>query len=173
MRVIISQTQQAGKRRKRGLARRENAVVEDIGYTKVFALLKNGGVFARFANHSYRDKGNIPLSEELDKIYDEYYYKFYDKKRESPAEYSEEQAVQRAEIAEKYGFADIKYALFHRTRTFTANEYGALLGIYSDHIAIEESIRKEFFSKIENAINNHGGSITVYDTIDLQLARKP
>ena len=48
-----------------------------------------------------------------------------------------------------------------------------LLGTYSDHIAIEEGIRKEFFSKIQDAINNHGGSITVYDTIDLQLARKP
>ena len=89
-----------------------------------------------------------------------------------PKEYSEGQAVQRAKIAEKYGFVDIKYALFHRTRTFTAKEYSTLLGTYSDHIAIEESIRKEFFSEIENAINNHGGSITVYDTIDLQLARK-
>lgn len=147
-------------------------IPEDIGYTKVFAMLKSGGVFARFANHPYRDKGNLPLSEEMDRIYAEYYYKFYNKKQEAPAEYSEEQALQRAEIAEKYGFVDITYALFHRTRTFSANEYSALLGTYSDHIAIEESIRKKFFSKIENAINNHGGSITVYDTIDLQLARK-
>ena len=47
-----------------------------------------------------------------------------------------------------------------------------LLGTYSDHIAIEETIRNEFFSKIEEAINRHGGEITIYDTIDLQLARK-
>ena len=90
-----------------------------------------------------------------------------------PTEYSEEQAIQRAGLAEKYGFVDIKYALFHRTRIFSANEYSTLLGTYSDHIAIEESIRKKFFSKIEDAINRHGGSITLYDTIDLQLARKP
>ena len=63
--------------------------------------------------------------------------------------------------------------LYHRTRIFSANEYSTLLGTYSDHIAIEESIRKKFFSKIEDAINSHGGSITLYDTIDLQLARKP
>lgn len=37
----------------------------------------------------------------------------------------------------------------------------------------EGSIRKEFFSKIEDAINSHGGLITLYDTIDLQFARKP
>ena len=148
-------------------------VPESIGYKKVFSMLKSGGAFARFANHPYRDKGNLPLSEEMDRIYAEYYYKFYNKKQEVPTEYSEEQALRRAKIAEKYGFVDIKYALFYRTRTFSANEYSTLLGTYSDHIAIEESIRKEFFSKIEEAINSHGGSITVYDTIDLQLARKP
>ena len=49
----------------------------------------------------------------------------------------------------------------------------ALLGTYSDHIAIEEGLRREFFAGIEQAIERHGGTITIYDTIDLQLARKP
>ncbi|MDE5882222.1 MAG: class I SAM-dependent methyltransferase [Muribaculaceae bacterium] len=148
-------------------------VPEKVGYTKVFSMLKRGGAFARFANHPYRAKDNLPLSEEINRIYGEYYYNFYKKKQEVPKEYSEEQAIQRARLTEKYGFVDIKYALFHRTRVFSANEYITLLGTYSDHIAIEESIRKKFFSKIEDAINSHGGSITLYDTIDLQLARKP
>lgn len=148
-------------------------IPESTGYTKVFSMLKSGGAFARFANHPYRAKDNLPLSEEIDRIYGRYYYTFYNKKQEVLTEYSKEQAVQRAEIAAKYGFMDIKYALFHRTRTFSANEYVTLLGTYSDHIAIEESIRKEFFADIEAAINNYGGSITLYDTIDLQLARKP
>ena len=148
-------------------------VPEDIGYAKVFSMLKSGGAFARFANHPYRDKGNLPLSEEMDRIYGAYYYKYYNKRQKTLTEYSDKEAMQRASIAKKYGFVDIKYALFHRTRTFSANEYRTLLGTYSDHIAMEESIREEFFSKIEEAINDHGGSITVYDTIDLQLARKP
>ena len=76
-------------------------------------------------------------------------------------------------IAEKYGFTDIRYALFHRTRDLTAQEYVALLGTYSDHITIEDAIRTKFFDEIEGAINRHGGVITLYDTIDLQLARKP
>lgn len=75
--------------------------------------------------------------------------------------------------AEKYGFEDIRYALFYRTRTFSAKEYRMLLGTYSDHIAMEETLRTEFYSKIEEAINRYGGEITIYDTIDLQLARKP
>lgn len=147
-------------------------VPEEIGYPKVFSMLKKGGVFARFANHPYRDKGNPTLSEAIDEIYAEYYYKFHNKKQEIPTEYTEEQAKSRAMIAEKYGFTDIRYALFFRTRTFLAQEYITLLGTYSDHIVIEEKLRTEFFAKIEEAINMHGGKITIYDTIDLQLARK-
>ncbi len=135
-------------------------------------LLKKGGVFARFANHPYRDKGNPALSAAIDEIYDKYYNKYYNKKRELLTEYSEKQAEDRAMIAEKYGFKDIRYALFYRERVFTAKEYIELLGTYSDHIAIEETIRTKFFSAIENAINNHGGLISIYDTMDLQLARK-
>lgn len=148
-------------------------VPESVGYTKVFSMLKCGGAFIRFANHPYRDKGNPSLSAEIDQVYAAYYYQYYGKKPEVPMEYSEEQALQRAKIAEKYGFEDIGYALFHRTRTFSASEYRTLIGTYSDHLAIEETVREAFFSKIEEAINHHGGSITVYDTIDLQLARKP
>ena len=43
----------------------------------------------------------------------------------------------------------------------------------SDHIAMEEKIRTEFFAKIEETINQYGGTLTIYDTIDMQLARKP
>lgn len=148
-------------------------VPEEIGYTKVFNMLKNGGVFARFANHPYRDKGNVALSDAIDDLYSEYYCAYHGKDIKSAKEYSEEQAIQRAQIAEKYGFVDIKHALFYRTRTFSAKEYTELLGTYSDHIAIEENLRKEFFAKIEEAINQHGGLFTLYDTMDLQLARKP
>ena len=147
-------------------------IPEKIGYEKVFSMLKNGGVFARFANHPYRDKGNPALSKEIDDIYDEYYNKFHNKKRQVLTEYSEEQAKERAMIAGKYGFTDIQYALFSRERVFSGKEYIQLLGTYSDHIAIEETIRKKFFSRIEEAICRHGGTITIYDTMDLQLARK-
>ena len=147
-------------------------VPEKIGYEKVFSMLKCGGVFARFANHPYRDKGNPALSQEIDEIYDQYYNKYYNKEREAIAEYTEQQAKERAMIASKYGFSDIRYELFYRERVFSAKEYIELLGTYSDHVAIEENIRTEFFAKIEEAINKYGGTITIYDTIDLQLARK-
>lgn len=148
-------------------------IPEGTGYTKVFAMLKSGGAFARFANHPGRSKHNPQLAEEMDRIYAEYYYPYYQKAPAPPEDYTEEQAAARADIAAKYGFADLRYALFYRTRTFSATEYCALLGTYSDHIAMAEPIRSEFFAHIADAINRHGGVITLCDTIDLQLARKP
>ncbi len=143
-------------------------IPEELGYAKVFGMLKSGGVFARFANHPYKDKGREEIHEALQKIYAVY----------MPGtlvgnEYNEEDAKRRSAIALKYGFTDISYKLYYRTRTFTASEYILLLGTYSDHIAIEENTRKQFFSEIEKAIDSLGGQITIYDTIDLQLARKP
>lgn len=147
-------------------------IPEEIGYKKVHDILKSGGVFARFANHPYRGKDDPRLSAEIDEIYEEYYNRFHNKKRAVLTEYTEAQAKNLALIAEKYGFTEIQYALFHRERVFSAKEYIELLGTYSDHIAIEETIRIKFFSKIEAAINKYGGTITIYDTIDLQLAKK-
>ena len=134
--------------------------------------LGKGGAFARFANHPFRDKGNPALSEEIDEIYHAYYDRFHQRKREAIREYTEKDARERALIAGKYGFSDLRYHLFYRQRVFSASEYLQLLGTYSDHIVIEESIQKPFFEAIAAAINRHGGTITLYDTIDLQLARK-
>ena len=143
-------------------------IPENIGYLKVFNLLKSGGVFARFANHPYKDKSREGLHSALQKIYSVYMPKSLE-----PSEYNKQDASNRADIAKKYGFVDISYKLYHRQRTFTSKEYIELLGTYSDHIAIEEKTRNKFFSEIESAIDNFGGQITIYDTIDMQLARKP
>ncbi len=55
---------------------------EEIGYKKVYNMLKNGSVFTRSANHPYRDKGKPALSVEMDRIYyADYYYKYHKKNR--------------------------------------------------------------------------------------------
>lgn len=43
-------------------------IPEEIGYKKVYEILKSGGVFARFANHPYKDKGREEIHEALQKI---------------------------------------------------------------------------------------------------------
>lgn len=143
-------------------------IPEEIGYTKVFSMLKPGGVFARFANHPWKDKGNEALHEAIQV----YYAKYMPRSKFSP-EYSMADARAKADIGEKYGFTDIQYKLYKRIRTFNADEYIELLHTYSDHIALPEEFKKPFHEGIHNAIETHGGKITLYDTIDLQLYRKP
>jgi len=147
-------------------------VPEDIGYPKVFSMLKIGGAFARFANRPRISQDDPELAREIDEIYNDHYNKYYGVKSGTKKWFTEENAREISLIPTKYGFTDVKYFLFHRERIFTAEEYVQLLGTYSDHIAIEEKIRNEFFSKIEDAINRHGGKITISDTLDLELARK-
>lgn len=147
-------------------------VPEKEGYEKVFRMLKKGGAFARFANRPRNCQNEPELGEEIQELYNEYYNKQHNIKSGTKKWFTEEDAKAISLIPEKYGFTDIKYFLFYRERVFTASEYTKLLGTYSDHIAIEENIRKEFFSKIEDAINRDGGTITISDTLDLELARK-
>ena len=150
-------------------------IPEEIGYPKVFRILKPGGAFARFANHPFRAGDDPELFEAINRVYAEYYYTYYKDKKQPGKynEYSEEQAAARAKIAEKYGFTDIRHAMFRRTRTLSAWEYRLLIGTYSDHIAMEESVREKFFDAVAETVSRHGGFISILDTIDLQLARKP
>ena len=147
-------------------------IPEQVGYEKVYAMLKKGGAFARFANHPNPDRGRPELAKEIQSLYDEYYYTYHKNKTRDFREFTEETAKEQAMLAEKYGYCDIQYATFQRERVFTAKEYTELLGTYSDHIAMDEAVRNEFYAKIEQAINDHGGVITIYDFIDMQLARK-
>ena len=147
-------------------------VPEEIGYPKVYSILKEGGAFARFANRPCISPDMPELVSKINVLYDEYYNKHYGIKSGSRKQFTEEDAKSISEIPEKYGFKDIKSHLFYRERVFTAKEYTQLLGTYSDHIAIEEKIRNEFFSRIEEAIDRHGGTITIKDIMDLELARK-
>lgn len=143
-------------------------IPEETGYRKVFDMLRPGGVFARFANHPYKDKGKEALHEAMQVLYAQYMprSKFH-------AEYDIDDARERAEVGTAYGFTDIRYALYKRTRTFTAHQYTDLLGTYSDHIALGDEKREEFFALLREEIDRFGGTITIYDTIDLELHRKP
>ncbi|SEH42655.1 Methyltransferase domain-containing protein [Ruminococcus flavefaciens] len=148
-------------------------IPEETGYRKVFSMLRQGGAFARFANHPCISKKDNALAQAIEDVYDKYYYSYYpEKKRGTAAEYTAEQSEKTANISGKYGFTDIQFHLFYRERVFTADEYIQLLGTYSDHIAIEKGVREEFFSSIKEAVNAHGGRLVISDTLDLQLARK-
>lgn len=143
-------------------------IPEKIGYPKVWRMLKRGGAFARFANHPFPAKDDPRLFEALQNVYQTYRPDTY----APPVEYTAADAERCARIAEKYGFGDVAYKIYSRTRTHTSADYVALLGTYSDNLLMEDDVRRNFFSEIREAIDAHGGKISVFDTVDLQLARK-
>ncbi len=147
-------------------------VPEEIGYRKAHDLLRPGGAFARFANRPYPCKDQPELMQAVQAAYARYYYPFHRKEPQTPREFGADDARRIARIAEGYGFEDVRCELFFRTRTFTAQEYVALLGTYSDHLVIEEHTRRAFFDEIGDAIERHGGELRVLDVQDLELARK-
>ncbi len=143
-------------------------VDREIGYKKAFALLKSGGVFARFSNHAMRDMAKQNLSAALQKL-----YSMYLPSTGTPRPYKETQAKTRAELALKYGFTDVSYKRYYRTRTYNTEEFLAYLATDEDHLAISDAKRAVFFNEIRKTMEHYGGSITMYDTIDLQIAKKP
>lgn len=142
-------------------------IPEAYGYNRVYELLKSGGVFARFAYHAGPDRKRKQLTSEIQQLYG-----IYLNASKPPKEFGEEAAGKIAEIARGYGFDDIKYRLYELTKDFTADEYMELLKTYPKHMSLEPTAREKFFKEIHSAINKHGGIITVYYTIDLELARK-
>ncbi|KAK8840701.1 hypothetical protein M9Y10_030477 [Tritrichomonas musculus] len=93
--------------------------------------------------------------------------------RDKYKEFSETDAERLSKLAEKYGFINTRYFLYHVTKDFTADEYMALLRTYPDHMSLDEEKRRLLFDGIHSAISQNGGIITVYYTMDLELAEKP
>ena len=144
-------------------------IPEKEGYKKVLNLLKSGGTFARFRNHPYRDKENEQLVIAIENLYKEF---MPNTAKSMPKEYSIDDAAVVSDISGKYGFIDAKYKIYKRKRTLSSDEYIGLLYTYSDHRALGEERLAKFTDKIADMICIHGGKINIYDTIDLQLARK-
>jgi hypothetical protein len=71
-----------------------------------------------------------------------------------------------------YGFRDVVFKSYHLTRTFSSNDYIALLNTYSDHITMPSTTKGLFENEIKEAIKEFGDVLYVYDNIDLYLARK-
>ncbi len=143
-------------------------VDQEIGYTKSFELLKSGGIFVRFSNHTMREIARPGVSAALQKL-----YSIYLPRTGTPRPYKEAQAQKRAELALKYGFTDVSSKRYYRTRTYTTSEFLDYLATDEDHLMLSETKREAFFNEIRKTLMRYGDKVTLYDTIDLQIAKKP
>ncbi|MEN6313183.1 MAG: class I SAM-dependent methyltransferase [Clostridiaceae bacterium] len=142
-------------------------IPQEVGYTKVFNLLKSSGVIALFWNHPSR------ANDELDFAMQEVYSKYRPTNNSTVHRFSEEKCLEIVKTIRKYGFVDVEYRLYHQTRVFDAPQYMSLLNTNSDHRARQEETRILIESELSNVINDFGGKIDIKDTMDLYLARKP
>ena len=143
-------------------------IPEQIGYPKVFRVLKSGGAFARFSNYPdiYKEGGSLCAAIQA-------IYKKYMPPHGAGASGHRPPSGTMAETCRRYGFIDVISKTYFRTRVLNAASYVGLLGTYSDHRALGSEVFAQFAAEIGEAIHRHGGLITVYDTMELQLARKP
>lgn len=140
-------------------------IPEDIGYPKALKLLKNDGTLALFWNKP-STKGDI-LHQKIQSIYQKHIPSM-----PKPVEDAAARHNKISKTIQSYGFRDLEVKLYHQTREFNASDYISLLNTYSDHRMMVESTKELLYSEIEKAILENGNVLTIYDTIELYLARK-
>jgi SAM-dependent methyltransferase len=142
-------------------------IPQEVGYPKVFNLLKSGGVIALFWNHASR------VNAELDCAMQEVYLKYPLYQPSTIHRFSEDNCLEIAKTIREYGFVDVNYHIYHQTRILDAPQYRSLLNTNSDHRARQDEIRTIIESELSKVIHDFGGKIDINDKMDLYLARKP
>ena len=146
----------------------------EIGCPKVYRLLNKGGAVALFRS-SKVTAANEDLYEDIQDVYKKFHpdpYRRPEKKENlwSPKEITRGYGFD--DLAE-YGFTDISMDLYEKSFTNTSEKYIDLMDTMSDHRCLPDDIREILYSKIKEAINNHGGTITNNHIFQLYMGRKP
>lgn len=140
-------------------------IPSDTGYTRCKQLLKAGGTLAAFWN----TPGPSPASAELDGKIQKLYDIYMPEVTKSSQSYEERCSGIQWEF-NYYGYNDTVQKLYKGHRCFDADGYIGLLHTYSNHMALPQSVREEFFAKIHELICVYG-IIEIEDTVDLHMGR--
>ncbi|MFD1175881.1 class I SAM-dependent methyltransferase [Paenibacillus puldeungensis] len=143
-------------------------IPQELGLTKAYSLLTPGGTIALFWNHPFVGRGDDALHQEIRKAYAK-----YRPPEKTLTEFDESSLKPYTDALSTYGFKDVRAKIYRQTRQLNAQEYISLLNTYSDHRALEEKVKAGLEYEIAQSIDKFGGLITIYDTIDLYLAKKP
>jgi SAM-dependent methyltransferase len=137
-------------------------IPEEIGFPKVYDILRSGGTLAMMMTHTDYKTPDEALYDQIQAVYDQYF------RPETPytccLEYGN---------AVNHGFVDFDRREYHGTRVYDADGYVSLIGTHADHITLREPHRSKFFAGIREAIQSRGNRIMLNDTIILYLTRKP
>jgi SAM-dependent methyltransferase len=137
-------------------------IPEEIGFPKVYDILKSGGTFAMFFTRSDYKSSNEPLYAKIQEVYNEYFHP----ETEYTCKLNYSNVV-------NYGFADFECRQYGQAIEYTADEYVSSISIHADHLTLQEPYKSKFFEGIRDAILSFGNKIVLNNTIVLYLARKP
>jgi len=147
----------------------------EIGCSKAFRLLKDGGVFALFRYTGVQAIFEEKF-EEIRPVYDKYFRSYYNQsERILPDVYGHLNQILRRfgfNDLKDYGFDDITMKLYETSLMFSADEYVALLETYSDHRHLPEENKAALYAGIKDVILRHGGRYKADYTFQLYMGRK-
>ncbi|MBP1907249.1 SAM-dependent methyltransferase [Paenibacillus turicensis] len=141
----------------------------ELGFPKLFNLLKPGGAIALFWNRPFVGKEDDPLHQAIGEIYTA----LRPDSSRKVLQHETKRYERTISNILNYGFTDLEFRLLHHERQFNAEEYVALLQTYSDHAMLSKDLKGKFEDRIKEVILAHGNELQVYDTIEFYLARKP
>lgn len=136
-------------------------IKEDIAYSRVFDLLKDGGCLAMCLMVSEYQSEDPELYDEIQEVYDRYFVT--DQPYDQHFDYMN---------GESYGLTFIETKSWPGRRVYTADEHNEYLGTHSTHIALREEYRDLFFDGVRDAVLRHGNRIVFYDKYVLYLYKK-
>ncbi len=136
-------------------------IKEDVAYSRVYELLKDGGYLAMCLMRSEYKSENPELYEEIQKVYDECFDT--DQPYDQHFDYMN---------GGSYGLTFIEEKSFPGRREYTAEEHEEYMGTHSTHIAIKEESRTPFFNGVREAIIRHGNKVVYNDEYVVYLYKK-
>ena len=142
-------------------------IPEEIGFPKVYSMLKPGGTFAMMATATDFKSANEDLYAKIQESYDKYFHPGPGWKW-----YQDRNNVEYTNVT-KYGFSDFEKHEYYDTRVYNADEFLQWTMIQAPHLTLQEPDRSNFVEGVRDAIMSCGGQITLRDTVLLFLARKP
>ena len=118
-------------------------------YAKAHQLLRAGGHLAFWDQTHAFPAGSDPFFEEIQEVYDEI---GESREGEWPPTEPQDVADDRAEIEASGLFAVVGVRRYLWARTYTADQYVALLSTFSGHIVMEPAEREHLFAEIRRRI---------------------
>lgn len=137
-------------------------IPEEVAFSKVYNLLKPGGILAMFMTRSDEKNSNEELKNKIDEVYKDYY--FVKQKYSCKMNYSN---------VVNYGFVNYKYQEWKKVRMLNADEYISYISTHCEHITLEEPYKSKFYKGVKMVIIDTGNKIIINETIPLYLAQKP